>query len=559
MKKCAILAFGLFALLMTMSDVQAASWQEGEVITGAFMEKKVDTYTITIEEDARVTFTLKDNEDEHEYSFLTDYNVMLYDSMEQRIASISTYRADDDQDKTVLPVNLKKGTYQVKVAGTGIDSQGDYAVSYKTGPIEGNDLESNNEKSTATPYNLGETYQGDLNGSVFSNDYDLYKVEIPTFGKVKVQLQKTEGTSVGNAHFDMTIVDEKDVNRFSLTSFYGNPNDIEVLLQPGTYYFNIRLANSRQAIAKYTFTTNFVPLNEQDWESGRNTSIARADVLENNKTYNGFWYSSPYGHSQTHDYYKYTLAKDAKVTYIADSPGTKGELTFLDENGVQLPYLGYANSDTSKIITTKELKAGTYYLIYYSRHGGRKGYEGYNLTLRIQSFSDVPMTHLYYEPIEVLAQLGINKGYPDGTFHPHEAIQRKHVFALLNRIEGLTLPKIRTMKTFKDVTAKHPNYPEMKAFYEAGIIDGHGSYMNPGSNLTRAQLAKILVNTFDLKMNGAGINFSDVNSSNSFYEYIQILASNGITIGSNGKYMPNDPVTRQHFSVFLQRTLELNS
>lgn len=554
-KNCAILAFGLFAFMMSMSDARAASWQEGDVITGTFMEKVVDTYTITIEEDARVTFTLKDNVDEHEYSFLTDYNVMLFDSTEQRIAFISTYRADDDQEKTVLPVNLKKGTYRVKVAGTGVGSQGDYAVSYITGPIEGNDAEPNNEKSTANSYNLGETYQGDLNGSVFSNDYDLYKVEIPTFGKMKVQLQKTEDTSVGNAYFDMIIVDEKDINRFSLTSFYGNPNDIEVLLQPGTYYFNIRLGNTKQAIANYTFSTNFEPLNEQDWESGRNTSIARADVLENNKTYNGFWYSSPYAHSQTHDYYKYTLAKDAKVTFIADSPGTLGELTFLDENGVQLPYLGYANSDTSKIMTTKELEAGTYYLIYYSRHGGRKGYEGYNLTIRIESFSDVPATHLYYEPIEALAQLGINKGYMDGTFHPNEAILRKHVFALLNRIEGLELPKIRTMKTFKDLTAKHPNYPEMKAFYEAGIIDGSGLYMNPGSNLTRAQLAKILVNTFDLKMDGEGIMFSDVNPENSFYEYIQILASNGITLGSNGKFMPNDPVTRQHFSVFLQRLL----
>lgn len=119
MKKSIILAFGLFSFLLTMSDVQAASWQEGDVITGTFMPKVVDTNTITIEEDARVTFTLKDNEDEHEYSFLTDYNVMLFDSMEQKIASISTYRADDDQEKTVLPVNFKKGTYRVKVAGTG--------------------------------------------------------------------------------------------------------------------------------------------------------------------------------------------------------------------------------------------------------------------------------------------------------------------------------------------------------------------------------------------------------------------------------------------------------
>ncbi len=82
--------------------------------------------------------------------------------------------------------------------------------------------------------------------------------------------------------------------------------------------------------------------------------------------------------------------------------------------------------------------------------------------------------------------------------------------------------------------------------------------MYAGSNLTRAQLAKILVNTFHLKMNGQGKLFTDVKQTDSFYNYIQILASHGITTGENGKFMPNEAVTREHFSVFLQRTLRFN-
>jgi hypothetical protein len=50
--------------------------------------------------------------------------------------------------------------------------------------------------------------------------------------------------------------------------------------------------------------------------------------------------------------------------------------------------------------------------------------------------------------------------------------------------------------------------------------------------------------------------FKDVSSKHDAYEYIQILASNGITTGSNGYFMPNAPVCREHFSVFLYRLFE---
>ena len=63
------------------------------------------------------------------------------------------------------------------------------------------------------------------------------------------------------------------------------------------------------------------------------------------------------------------------------------------------------------IVATRVLKAGTYYVVYLQAFGGVEGYDGYDLTMRIERFTDVPATHMYYEQIEALAQLGINKGY----------------------------------------------------------------------------------------------------------------------------------------------------
>ncbi|QUG41613.1 S-layer homology domain-containing protein [Psychrobacillus sp. INOP01] len=546
MRRWVIMAFGFFAFAMYGQNVQAAEWQQGEVFTGLFDEKVKSTHVLTLEEDARVTFTLRDGK--------SGYTVILSNSTKQRIASIARKPEAGNKESTVQSVNLKAGTYNVLVSAY-FYNRGDYTLTYETSQIEGTDVEPNNEKSEANPYKLGDTYEGALYGMGISSDYDIYKVEIPRFGKVKLHAQATEGTTVNSFGFDMEAVNEENANMFKLKNIRDS-NELEVLLQPGTYYFKIKLNVSDQAIAHYTFSTSFEPLDEHVWESGRNLQIASADVLANNITYRGFLYSRGVNYSQSNDYYKFTLVKDAKVMFIANAQKSLGALIFLDEKGSQLSTGGYATSDTRNIVATRVLEAGTYYVEYLPAFGV-EGYEEYDLTMRIERFSDVPATHMYYKQIEALAQQGINKGYPDGKFLPNEAIKRKHVFVFLSRIEGLELTKIRTMKTFKDLKLSHPAYAPMKAFYEAGIIDGSGSNMNPESNLTRGQMAKILVNTFDLKMKGEGFAFRDVNSSNGFHNYIQILASNGITIGSNGKFMPNEPITRQHFSVFLHRTLEV--
>ncbi|WP_155590499.1 S-layer homology domain-containing protein [Lysinibacillus cavernae] len=555
MKKWAISAFILFTFTMLIPDVQAASWQQGDVIKGYYAENVYGTHSLSLEEDARVEFSLVDGVNNYRgYSSPNSYIVILFDSNDQRIGSITTHQDDGDHSKTVQFINLKKGTYHIKVSSYWVSTMGDYEVTYKTSPIEGTDVEPNNENSTANLSTIGNMYSGELYGAGISLDKDTYKVEIPKFGKVKVQLQEATGMSLGSSEFKLEAVNEKNRKIFSVRST-GKPSEIFVLLQPGIYYFKISLQNSLKPTNNYSFTTSFEPLVEKDWESGRNIDEANADLLESNKTYNGFLFGGNYSYDQSRDFYKFTLTKNATVTFIAHSKREGfGSLIFLDETGWQLRSGGYATSDTNTIIETKELSSGTYYVEYIPRYG-LDGYEEYNLTMRIQRFTDVPAMHLYYEQIEALAQLGINKGYTDGTFHPNEAIKRKHVFAMLSRIDGLKLPKLRTMKNFKDVTTMHPNYPEIKTFYEAGIIDGSGLYMNPDMDLTRAQLAKILVNTFHLKMKGEGIAFSDINSTNSLYKYVQILASNGITLGYNGKFMPDDTVTRQHFSVFLQRTL----
>ena len=170
-------------------------------------------------------------------------------------------------------------------------------------------------------------------------------------------------------------------------------------------------------------------------------------------------------------------------------------------------------------------------------------------------FTDVPSNHMYFKEIQAMKDLDIINGYTDGTFKPTTNISRQHVAALISR-SGIDLTPVRPATTFKDVPETHRYYNEIMKLYRAGIIDGSNGYFNPNGELKRAHLAKILVNAFKLDLVPTNVHtFSDMNGSWAT-PYVNILASNNVTTGSNGKFMPNQTVSRQHYATFMYRILK---
>lgn len=171
-----------------------------------------------------------------------------------------------------------------------------------------------------------------------------------------------------------------------------------------------------------------------------------------------------------------------------------------------------------------------------------------------KTFTDVPATNTYYNMIHTMAQEGIINGYPDGTFKPANAINRQQVVSLLNR--ALDLKPIRPATSFKDVMPSNGYYNDIQAVYRAGIVDGVSGSFNPGNSLTRAQMAKMLVNAFDLGEPKGKNPFTDTKGQ--WYEdYVTALFESGITTGTTATtFEPNKTVSRQHYAVFLYRALE---
>ncbi len=83
-----------------------------------------------------------------------------------------------------------------------------------------------------------------------------------------------------------------------------------------------------------------------------------------------------------------------------------------------------------------------------------------------------------------------------------------------------------------------------------GIISSNATNFYPKNNLSRGELAKVLVKAANLPINNnGGQRFSDVSTSNVFFDYVATLANNGTINGySDGTFRPNGNVSRGEFA-----------
>lgn len=175
---------------------------------------------------------------------------------------------------------------------------------------------------------------------------------------------------------------------------------------------------------------------------------------------------------------------------------------------------------------------------------------------KILSFSDVPTTHYAYKHIMGMAEQGVIKGYPDGTFKPNLSISREHVALMFYRAFDLgNQEPVRAGKNFTDVPKNYVYYDEIQAVYRAGLFDGKdGNSFDPKAPMTRAEMAKVIVTAFDLERH-QGYIFKDVSEKHWAKDYIATVYAHGIAKGSNGDYMPNAPIKRADFSILLYNSL----
>lgn len=175
-----------------------------------------------------------------------------------------------------------------------------------------------------------------------------------------------------------------------------------------------------------------------------------------------------------------------------------------------------------------------------------------------KSFTDLEKNDSHFEAVNYLNNLNAYDYKTGNLLNGNSGVTRAEVSKVLYNLYKDTLKVTRTYnKNFADVSNSTLYSKEVIWSYEVGIFDGDSaSKFEPTNKLTRAEMSKILVNTFNLKSKGAS-SFKDVNSKHWANSYVSILGSNGITNGDGkGNYLPENSVTLNQLSSFIYRVAD---
>lgn len=178
------------------------------------------------------------------------------------------------------------------------------------------------------------------------------------------------------------------------------------------------------------------------------------------------------------------------------------------------------------------------------------------------SFKDVAANSAHADAIHTLTAEGVLKGLENGTFGVEKPVTRGQVAKIFARLLEGNQPD--DLAAFSDIPVDHVDQELVKAAAKVkaiGAFTGSNGNLMPFNHLTRQQMAKVLVEAFNLQHNGSYTDdLKDIHTaSTEFQDPIAILAENGITQVADGKFRPLEPVTRAQFATFVQRARQAAS
>ncbi|WP_438315871.1 NlpC/P60 family protein [Sporosarcina sp. FA9] len=231
-----------------------------------------------------------------------------------------------------------------------------------------------------------------------------------------------------------------------------------------------------------------------------------------------------------------TSSQYARGTAVSKSNLETGDLVFFNTSGNRVSHVGIyvGASNFIHASTSKGVMISSIYDPHYwgSRYVGAR---------RVQNFAEAPIK------INTDVAAVVTPAKIQAPANPTRAD------IALTLAEELNLKATNNQIAFNDVSESHPQIAAIAAVAEAGIFTGSNGSFKPDGNLTRAQLAKVLVEAFGLE-GRTDVSFSDVPNDHWAKEYIEILYHNGITKGHvDGRFGVEEQVTSVQFQTFIDR------
>lgn len=168
-------------------------------------------------------------------------------------------------------------------------------------------------------------------------------------------------------------------------------------------------------------------------------------------------------------------------------------------------------------------------------------------TSEILAFKDVEK-HWSSEYVTALTSKKIIYGYEDGTFRPDNNITRAEYYALINRLAGYTKAYV---VSFSDVKSTDWFYEEVAKGIKAGYITPTTGKLNPDRAITREEAVTVLGYVYKLSPDERALeNFKDKDTiKTEAGGYVGTLVNMKIIEGfPDGNFYPKKEITRGEIS-----------
>lgn len=175
------------------------------------------------------------------------------------------------------------------------------------------------------------------------------------------------------------------------------------------------------------------------------------------------------------------------------------------------------------------------------------------------AFSDISDVAWAKTAIERLASSGILKGDGNGRFRPQDFVTREQFASII--VRAFDLSGADENCDFADVEKGRWSYAEICKAYSAGIIKGAEGVFMPEENITRQDAAVMLyrlTGVLGKNLSGGKCDFVDEALISDYAkEAVQVLSEASVIMGSDGKFLPLDKMTRAQAAVLVYRLLNL--
>lgn len=153
-------------------------------------------------------------------------------------------------------------------------------------------------------------------------------------------------------------------------------------------------------------------------------------------------------------------------------------------------------------------------------------------------------------------EYGVLQGYDDGSFRPDASITRGAFAGILDRF--LQFRSASPAETFSDTHGDHWEDAILK-LNAAGVYLGSEGKALPGDSITRQQAMTMVARAFQLGGTDAALSYHDeAQVANYARPYIAVLSSRGwITDAADGSFRPTDPLTRAELVNLLNNMIQV--